>query len=696
MITLARALLPISPRGEGGTHRGSDGRVRGQLRPNCDRRRRACDERSLTPPLRRNGSPPLPAGARGFLVALVIALLLAVPAFAQQRTPLLIPGKQTLFQRVLVRPGAMLAKSPGAAGGTAVPAFTVFYVYGRKDNFVEVGKASAGQSDGWIAADRLIDWKQTLTLAFTNPAGRDRVAFFKEADTVRQLLRKADPGAEVDKLRGAALAGQPSPVIAVEPENFVDVSKHFYLLPILGAENVLSEQGYPMRLLDVVSLPAEPQRPPAAATDRMAALRNFKAGLVFVVDTTKSMDKYIDETRDVMKRIYNRIRDSAVRDNFRFGMIAFRNSTQATPRLEYTTQLVADLDLSKPPEAILPAVDKVKATNVSSHSFDEDSMAGVKLAVDKINWEPFGGRYVVLITDAGSIGGDDRYSSTHMGPPEIRQLAKLKDVAIFAVHLLTPEGRADHAKAKAQYTDLTQWGQAGSLYYPVPDGSIDAFGRVIDQLANSLLQQVSNTTGVPIGGVTGAAPAQPDPRIAQQAAAVGNAMRLAWLGRQEGTAAPDVIRGATVDRDWKHPETASLEVRVLLSKNQLSDLQDALKLILEQGLSNRLSPQNFFGQLKAAAAATSRDPRRLGDLQKLGAVVGEYLDDLPYKSQVMELTEQEWLAMGAAAQRELLNSVEAKIRLYTEFHNQPEMWVSFDGGKVPGDALYPVPLEALP
>jgi hypothetical protein len=638
------------------------------------------------------------------LVLAALILLLALPAAAQTRTPLLIPGKQTLYQRVLVRPGATLAKTPGASGGATVPAFSVFYIYGRKEGWVEVGKASAGQTDGWIAAAKLIDWKQTLTLAFTNPAGRDRVAFFKDADPVHQLLRKPDPGPAVDEMRQAALAGKPSPVIAVEPENYVDIAKSFYLLPILGAENVLSEQGYPMRLLDVVSLPAEQGRAPASPADRMAALRNFKAGLVFVVDTTKSMDKYIDETRDVMKRIYNRIRDSAVRDNFRFGMVAFRNSTQATPRLEYTTQLVADLDLSKPPEAILPQVDKVKATNVSSHSFDEDSMAGVKLAIDKINWEPFGGRYIVLITDAAGLGPDDRYSSTHMGPPEIRQLAKLKDVAIFTVHLLTPEGRADHAKAKAQYTDLTQWGQAGSLYYPVPDGSLEAFGRVVDQLANSLLQQVSITTGVPIGGVTGAQPRQAQEaqqsaeaqRIAQQTLAVGNAMRLAWLGRQEGTAAPDVIRGFTVDRDWKHPETASLEVRVLLTKNQLSDLQDALKLILEQGLSNRLSPQNFFGQLKAAAAATSRDPRRLGDLQKLGQVVGEYLDDLPYKSQVMELTEQEWLAMGAAAQRELLNSVEAKIRLYTEFHNQPQMWVSFDGGRVPGDALYPVPLEALP
>jgi serine/threonine-protein kinase PpkA len=623
-------------------------------------------------------------------VLLFVLLAIGSPASAQQaRTPLLLPGKQSLYQRVIARPGATLAKTAGAQG-TAVPAFTVFYVFTRQGNAVEVGRAS-NAAEGWVAADKLIDWKQTLTLAFTNPAGRERVLFWKDGAPLKVLATQPGLAEKAQALR----ANLPQEVIAREPDTYIDINKNFYLLPILASEPLLSDAGFPMRLLEVVSLPADPQKSPASAQDRLAALRNFKAGLVFVVDTTKSMDPYIDRTRSAMKRIYSRIRDSAVRDNFRFGMVAFRNSTEATPRLEYTAKLVAEPDLTKPPDAILPQVEAVKATNISSHSFDEDALAGIRLALDKIDWTPFGGRYVVLITDAGTLAANDRYSSTRMGPPEIRQLAKLKDVAIFAVHLLTPEGKADHAKAKAQYTELTQWGNAGALYFPVQDGSVDRFGLVIDQLADALLLQVSQTTGVPLGGVMGPPPA-PDTPVAQQVQAVSEAMRLAYLGRSEGTAAPDVIRGWTVDRDLAHPETASLEVRVLLTRNQLADLQDALKLILEQGFANRLSPQNFFAQLKAAAAATSRDPRRLGQLDKLGAVVGEYLDDLPYKSQVMELTEQEWLSMGAAAQRELLNAVEAKIRLYTEFASQPGLWVSFDGGKVPGDAVYPVPLEALP
>ena len=45
--------------------------------------------------------------------------------------PLLLPGKTTLYQRVLTRPGAMLVAKPGTTGGQPVPPLSIFYVYGR-------------------------------------------------------------------------------------------------------------------------------------------------------------------------------------------------------------------------------------------------------------------------------------------------------------------------------------------------------------------------------------------------------------------------------------------------------------------------------------------------------------------------------------------------------------------------------------
>ena len=39
-------------------------------------------------------------------------------------------------------------------------------------------------------------------------------------------------------------------------------------------------------------------------------------------------------------------------------------------------------------------------------------MAGLKTAVEGLNWKPFQSRLIFLITDAGAIRNDDPYSST--------------------------------------------------------------------------------------------------------------------------------------------------------------------------------------------------------------------------------------------------------------------------------------------
>ena len=55
---------------------------------------------------------------------------------------------------------------------------------------------------------------------------------------------------------------------------------------------------------------------------------------------------------------------------------------------------------------------------------------------------------------------------------------------LFAIHLLTPEGRArrNHDPAAAQYRELTQFGSAGPLYFPVTGGSPESFARTVGDL----------------------------------------------------------------------------------------------------------------------------------------------------------------------------------------------------------------------
>lgn len=89
------------------------------------------------------------------------------------------------------------------------------------------------------------------------------------------------------------------------------------------------------------------------------------------------------------------------------------------------------------------------------------------------------------------------------------------------------------------------------------------------------------------------------------------------------------------------------------------------------------------------------DLRQRG-LENLGGILGEYLDGLPYVSDIATLDRATWRNMGGGAQTELLDTLESRLRLYQDFNRTPELWHSFDGGRDPGEAVYPVPLSALP
>ena len=640
---------------------------------------------------------PSPVGEGLIVLAIMlIALTLPLHAQAQTRSPLLIEGKQSLFQRVIARPGATLSAAADGANAKAVPGFTVYYVYARPAGSarIEVGRNSDGRPEGWLPADKAIDWKHTMVAAFTNPAGRAPVLFLKTQRDQRLLMMDVNAGQKAAALTTAARAAmaapgtEAGPVIAIEPARAIDFNRNFYLMPILKAERIEREFGPPLRLLEVISAPADPPPPPPAAPPS-----DYKAGVVFVIDTTLSMQPYIDRTKDAIRQIVARIGATSLKDNFRFGLIGYRDSLEDSPGLEYDTRVFAKPDFSQPPGRITTLIDTAQQASASSNGFDEDPIAGIKAALDQIDWSPMAGRYIVLITDAGARPATHPHSLTHLNIADIRELAKAKNVAIFALHLLTPEGRTrrNHGPAAAQYQDLTRFGAAGPLYFPVEDGAPDAFARRVHDLSQAVLSQVGDAAGRPI---TTAPPA--DPAMQRAVAIVSEAMRLTYLGRQENTQAPDVVRSFTTDRDLQDPAIASLDIRVLLTRNQLSDLAKSLQTILQAGFAGRTEPRTFFTQLRSTFAAAARDPQRIATATRLGGMLGEYLEDLPYQSEIMDIREPDWLAMGAIAQRAVLNNVEAKLRLYQEFQSNTDLWVDLSGSRTPGEALYPVPIEALP
>ena len=653
----------------------------------------------------------------GALLALCFGSSLA---YADDK-PLIQDGKKTLFQRVLTTPGCTLSSSAGGAAGAAQPTFSRFYVYERAQagnaQWLKVGPDSYGKTIGWLPATCTTDWKMQLTLAFTNPANRDRLMFFKDRATVEAILDAPDPVSKVAPLRAKLKHGTLAPgVLAQEPEYFVDLHKQFYLLPVLSGEEVMTEEGFRTRLLNVASVSKAEDKPvqaaagaPDAGTAKTSQLKEFSAAVVFVIDSTISMDPYIDRTREAIRKVYKQIESENLGNQVKFGLVAFRSSTQAVPGLEYVTKMYADPNKVTGSEDFLAKVADLKQAKVSSKAFDEDSLAGVMHSIDKVDWTQFGARYVVLITDAGAIEGDDKLSSTGLSADQVRLEAANPGVAIYTLHLKTPAGIKDHGKAEAQYQNLSTYpGTNTSLYYPVNAGDVNAFGQKVDALAGAITAQVKaaymgeDAIGSALNAKQDVA-AKKDPaeqKMLDDAALIGHAMQLAYLGEKTNSQAPPVFEAWITDRDLIKQNIPTTDVRVLLTKSQLSDLSDVMKQILDAANEGLISPTEMFERLRSVAATMGADPNQLkqngnAKLAEMG-VLGEYLEDLPYQSEVLNLDEETWKSWDGLAQEKFIRNLSTKLRHYQRYNADVDRWVALAKDSDARDNVYPVPLEMMP
>ncbi|MBV4554395.1 serine/threonine-protein kinase [Pseudomonas sp. SWRI102] len=614
--------------------------------------------------------------------------------------PLLMAGKKTLFQRVLSKPGAKLAAEPGAAPGKALPAFSVLYVYQRKDvdggAWVRVGAATDGRSDGWLPAAQVSDWKQSLVLKFTERSGRAPVMFLRQPGEVEKLL--ANPSAA----KNALLKAQHNPqdnqqVLALEPAASAVPQNQFYLLPIFDSRESFDDNGQPVQLLNVASIDPGSAQKNATNTPITAANADaFRTAVVLVVDTTVSMQPYIDQVRDVVHQLQTRIGERGELDSVSFAMVGFRSSTKKTPGLEYTAKTLITLEQGRDPQRFLEMARQVKASTVSSHSFNEDAFAGVMEAVEGMDWSGYGGRLILLVTDAGALRKNDPFAATQMNEAEVRQAALGKQIKIYALHLLSDAGKKTHAGAQVQYRTLTADAnpQIGDLYIPVPGADVRKFGERVDEIGSvfaDLVHQVRSNKPQSVPLLSAA------PSLADKSAAVGYAMHMDFLGRKSASQAPQLVRAWTADRDLTNPALPAFQVCVMLTKLQLNDLQQSLKLIVDAARKTQSSPKDFFQEIASASAYMSRDPsalRKGGNLAN-GGVLGEYLEGLPYRSKSLSMTQDLWLSLSVAEQEDFIDELESKIRLYETFHNDLANWVRF-GDAEPGDALYRVPLSTLP
>lgn len=660
---------------------------------------------------------------------LILLALLTTHLYAVDK-PLLMEGKKTLFQRVLTVPDARIHADPQqSASSEAVSPFSVFYVYQRENGWLKVGHDSFGQIRGWIPEPQTIVWNQALTVSFKDPQDTQRVMMFGQREALQKLVDRNDQEAYARLYQAVVKDEQlvDNPVIAIQPEAHVDIRNNFYLVPIKQHEDIYlgNEQA---RLLQIASVPlsASGKQAPLAETNNTDsgdssgvssdAPRNYRSGIHFVIDSTVSMGPYIDRTREAVRKVYSSIARQGLNNQVNFGLTAYRDNVTQVPELDYLTRTYVNLKQGADESTFFSRVNTLEPSSVSSRDYREDAYAGIRAAIENTDWRDFDARYVVLITDSGPRESSDSLGATRLSAKALRQLAYDKGISIWVLHLRSDSPAANHQRAEGLYRKLSFYPGIGDFYYGVELGKVDEFGNVLEVLANQITQQVLATVNgvlpLPIPEVASSSTAENNTQAVQpsqlatlqgRVAKLGNALRMRYLQNESGQPLPKVFDAWMVDKDFTDPQKSTVDVRVLLTRDQLSDLKSVLQQVLELAEEGVLTPSGFLNDLKSLAASVSRDPSSVaertsqtgGNLAEMG-YMREYIDDLPYTGEVMNLSLASWEEWSAKEQIEFMHRLESKINYYQALHDHTDLWVTPGGGAVNGNSVFPVVLDLLP
>ena len=227
------------------------------------------------------------------------------------------------------------------------------------------------------------------------------VLFFKNKEELINLCTADSIKASVDKYvelfsnKNSKIPTN-SPVIAMEPYDSQVSQNDFYLLPVLDIDTQFDESG--TRLLEVASLDPGVSKTSTSKRDeaKFSDSQGMSTGIVFVVDTTISMKPYIEETKETIRKIFNRIQKSKAKDKIAIAVVAFRSNVQKAPLTEYNTRVISDFVTVTNREKLETFLEDLDEATASTHDINEDSLAGVKVAVDKLSWEKVDGKMLLF------------------------------------------------------------------------------------------------------------------------------------------------------------------------------------------------------------------------------------------------------------------------------------------------------------
>ncbi len=605
----------------------------------------------------------------------------------------------------------------------AVPALTPLYVFAREGidlrdpadpkGWYEISVSESAQPLGWVRAADIIEWRQALVVAYTHPGvgeeERQRVLMFEYLDDLMDLTEADEREEQALLLYQLLEQGRDAiGVVSKEPERFINIADSFYLLPIVDHQmtEINGDEARYLRLAaavpdargaDTLANPEYRQKAQQKGALDAAAKKKLNVDIVFVIDMSRSMQPYIDNTRKAVTELTRTlIAKEGLEERVRFGLVGFRDSVDKIPALEFTAKNFTPtlVDAGSFTQLVRK---EARATRIGSKDYEEEVYAGVDLAMSETAWRDNSLRFLVLIGDASAHEPGHPQSTTQKNAEVLKLSLQDSSQYLLAMHLRDYRMSRDHPIAERQFSTLAK--VPGSEEVALVSVDLDEtpdyknFKNAVASVSKTLLSALQEKAAEP----TSAADSGDTQQQAEQAAtALVNAALVEYLG-QDAEPPKDILVWA-LDRDLTNPAMRSLEVRVLVTKTQLSSLIQALERVMSAIQKQQQEQIKLFEALQSVASATMKNPQQIGEAEKLAetGLLPKFIESLPYRSEILSLTEDAYASLTADQRASLEASLMAKLFQYRDINEQVDGWVKLNPGDPDSSKVYPLHLSYLP
>jgi hypothetical protein len=374
-------------------------------------------------------------------------------------------------------------------------------------------------------------------------------------------------------------------------------------------------------------------------------------------------------------------------DRFRFGLVAYRDSLEVAPQLEYVARNFTP-DLVSAEEFVGVLEKDGAATSVGSVDYAEEAFAGVDLAL-RSNWREGALRFVILVGDASSHPKGHPQNTTGKDEVDLRREYDDAQVHLFAIHLQDPRAAEDYPRAVPQFSHLARvrGSEETSAIKEVNAFDENEYRALVEHLTGRIDTLLNRTMGS---------------QTAEAAAPLAEMDKLweAALIEYVGTEAnpPKDIVAWAMDRDLVNPADKALDVRVLITREQLSSLAQTLDQVVQALMRAQVTQGQFFDALQGVAGQAMKRPEDLGGSVSLAetGLLPAFIESLPYKSDILSLTEDMFASMTADQRSQLEWSVLAKLDQYRTINEQVDAWFRINETDPDQDMVYPLHLDYLP